>query len=188
MFSIVFDVFTEKDNIKLEGFVWMMVFKDSSGWIKTEITSPYSGIGTSASICNEKVDFMGNTIDPLEISPAGVMLKYLYIVCKSFEDNIDQIRERNHFYNSTDEYEVYAVYDDLRRNYENKIKEIDDDFENGVISEMPHEYEDWIMESEKCYYKIENYRFPLIDEIPVICGIEMDEEIILGLIDKYLIS
>ena len=178
------NVFTLTDDTRIDGVMLLFHGSDGKGYMEVEITFPYKDLSTSAVINNNIIEFQKKRIDENDEPPA-VLLRYLYNLSKTFEENISTIKDRVSYYMQTEDYEKYAVYHDLKEKLKERINTIDSEFSNGKISHHPHEYDE-LQERLKIYEELtENYRSQLFDEIPVICGMEISDDLIMRLITKF---
>ncbi len=153
--------------------------------MQVEITSPYTDLDISASISDNTIEFNKKKIK-MDVDPSGVLLMYLYNVCRTFEENISIIKERASTFMKTEEYEKFSIYNDLKRELREKADAMMDEYMSDKISHLPEEINE-IKERLREYEEFtENYRSPLFDEIPAICGMDISDEHIVILLDKFI--
>jgi hypothetical protein len=185
MFNAFFNIFTDKDNVRIEGSMWLIVNMDGSGDVNVILTSPYSGIATSAAIKNDKIEFSGMVIDPVKDDFTDYILKYLYSAYKSFQDNLPHIQRRYLHYINTEKYENYCANLDIKKEIENKINEQYDFIYNDGINHQTPGILQLEEKLEDLTHKIDNHRFTMIKEITAINGINIDDDLIMQIFDKY---
>jgi len=185
MFSATFNVFTVYDNIRIEGVMWIMIGKEGNGFLQVEITSPYTDLDISASISDNIIEFNKKKIET-DDDPSGVLLTHLYNVCRTFEENISIIKERASTFMKTEEFEKFSIYNDLKRELREKADAIMTEFMSDKISHLPEEFNELKEQLNEYEEFAENYRSPLFDEIPVICGMDISDEHIAILLDKFI--
>jgi len=185
MFSATFNIFTIHDSVKIEGFVWIMIGTGGNGFLQVEITSPYTDLDITASINDNTLEFNKKKIKTDE-DPSGVLLTHLYNVCRTFEENISIIKERASTFMKTEEYEKFSIYNDLKRELREKTDAIMTEYMSDKISHLPEEFNE-LKERLREYDEFtENYRSPLFDEMPAICGMDISDEHIAILLDKFI--
>jgi hypothetical protein len=185
MFSATFNIFTIHDSVKIEGFVWIMRGTGGNDFLQVEITSPYTDLDIIASISDNAIEF-NKKIIKTDDDPSGVLLTHLYNVCRTFEENISIIKERASTFMKTEEYEKFSIYNDLKRELREKTDAMMAAYMSDKISHLPEEFNE-LKEKLREYEKFtEDYRSPLFDEIPVICGIDISDEHISILLNKFI--
>jgi len=185
MFSATFNVFTVHDNIRIEGVMWIMIGKEGNGFLQVEITSPYSDLDIAVSISDNIIEFNKKKIKT-DDDPSGVLLTHLYNVCRIFEENISIIKERASTFMKSEEFEKFSIYNDLKRELREKTDAMMAAYMSDKISHLPEEFNE-LKEKLREYEKFtEDYRSPLFDEIPVICGIDISDEHISILLNKFI--
>jgi len=179
------NVFTVTENTRIDGVMLLFHGSDGKGYMEVEITSPYKDLSTSAEINKNIIEFQEKRIDEND-APPEVLLRYLYNLCKTFEENISTIKDRVSYYMQTEEYEKYSVYFDLKQELKERVDSMRSEYMNGNVSHFPHEFDE--LEEKLSIYEdlTENYRSPLFDEIPVICGMEISDDLIVILLDKFI--
>jgi len=185
MFSSSFNIFTIHDSVKIEGVMWIIIGKEGNGFLQVEITSPYTDLDITASINDNAIEFNKKKIKT-DDDPSGVLLTHLYNVCRNFEENISIIKERASTFMKTEENEKFSIYNDLKRELREKTDAIMTEYMSDKISHLPEEFNELKERLNEYEEFAENYRSPLFDEIPAICGIDISDEHIAILIDKFI--
>jgi hypothetical protein len=110
----------------------------------------------------------------------------LYNVAEPLKKNQYNKEEEHQQFMETEEYEKFSIYNDLKRELREKTDAIMTEYMSDKISHLPEEFNE-LKERLREYDEFtENYRSPLFDEMPAICGMDISDEHIAILLDKFI--